>query len=183
MTHFTTIVPAPFGELRIVVDDRGRLCRIDFPGHHGPITATRPSAAKCAHVAAQLRGYFAGERRHFELELAPQGTEFQLAAWRALQRIPFGSTASYAQQAAKLGRPQAVRAIGQANGRNPIPIVVPCHRVIGKDGSLTGFGGGLSTKQWLLEHEQRVLRGRDHAVAGDGDATAAVRPGRSRGRA
>lgn len=105
---------------------------------------------------AQLAAWFRRERTDFELPLAPEGTEFQRAAWKALQRIPFGETRYYAQQADLIGRPSAVRAVGAANGANPIAIVVPCHRVIGKNGSLTGYAGGLERKQWLLAFEQSV---------------------------
>ena len=101
----------------------------------------------------QLREYFAGERLAFDLPLAPRGTPFQLQVWQALARIPYGSTVSYAQLAQAVGNPEAMRAVGAANGRNPLPIVLPCHRVIGADGSLTGFGGGLPTKQFLLQLE------------------------------
>jgi methylated-DNA-[protein]-cysteine S-methyltransferase len=105
----------------------------------------------------QLDEYFAGSRRDFELPLDLQGTEFQVAAWNALAGIPYGRTASYGQQAASIGRPKAVRAIGGANGRNPVAIVLPCHRIVGADGSLTGFGGGIEVKKWLLDHEQSIL--------------------------
>src|SRR5262249_23606971 len=98
-----------------------------------------------------------GERTGFDLELAPAGTEFQRRAWRALQRVPFGRTASYQQQAARLGQPSAARAGGAAKGRNPVPLVGPCPRVIGKGGTLTGLGGALATKRWLLQHEATVL--------------------------
>ena len=101
----------------------------------------------------QLLEYFAGERRRFDLALSPQGTPFQLSVWRALREIPFGATWSYADVARQIAAPKAVRAVGAANGRNPLPIVVPCHRVIGSDGSMTGFGGGLGVKQFLLRHE------------------------------
>lgn len=165
MIHFTALCSSPLGDLQVAVDAEGRLCRIDFAGRHRALPGDERSATRCAHVLRQLREYFAGERREFSLELAPQGTDFQLRAWRALQEIPFGGTASYAEQARRIGSPQAVRAIGAANGRNPIPIVVPCHRVIGKDGSLTGFGGGLDAKRFLLEHEARVLAGAATAAA------------------
>jgi methylated-DNA-[protein]-cysteine S-methyltransferase len=108
-------------------------------------------------TAAQLDEYFAGSRTRFDVPLDLQGTRFQLAAWRSLADIPFGATTSYGRQAAALGIPTASRALGAANGANPVCIVLPCHRVIGADGSLTGFGGGLPTKQWLLDHEARVL--------------------------
>ncbi len=111
-----------------------------------------------AEVSRQLLEYFAGERRDFDLKLDLEGTEFQLSVLRELQQIPYGTTTSYADIAKRIGRPKAVRAVGAANGRNPIPIIVPCHRVIGSHGDLTGFGGGLDTKEALLrleaEHSQ-----------------------------
>jgi len=110
-----------------------------------------------AAAALQLEEYFGGRRRTFTLPLDPVGTEFQKACWRVLAEIPYGETISYGQQAARVGKPKAARAVGAANGRNPLSIVVPCHRVVAADGALTGFGGGLETKRWLLEHEQRVL--------------------------
>jgi methylated-DNA-[protein]-cysteine S-methyltransferase len=110
---------------------------------------TRPKTA----AGEQLAEYLAGRRRDFDLEVRLLGTSFQQEAWRALREIPFGETRSYAQQAEAMNRPGAARAVGHANGRNPVPIVVPCHRVIGHDGNLTGFGGGLSIKRWLLDHE------------------------------
>jgi methylated-DNA-[protein]-cysteine S-methyltransferase len=106
-------------------------------------------------VKAQLTEYFDGQRQQFDLLLAPFGTPFQLKVWRALQRIPFGETRTYGAIARDIGHPKAVRAVGAANGRNPLPIVIPCHRVIGHDGTLTGFGGGLETKRRLLALEQR----------------------------
>jgi methylated-DNA-[protein]-cysteine S-methyltransferase len=105
----------------------------------------------------QLREYFAGERKTFSLALDPEGTDFQRAVWSELQRIPYGETISYKQLAERIGKPKAVRAVGAANGANPIPIIIPCHRVIGNDGSLTGFGGGLPLKKRLLELESRQL--------------------------
>tara|TARA_B110000971_G_scaffold201357_1_gene220154 strand:- start:323 stop:802 length:480 start_codon:yes stop_codon:yes gene_type:complete len=107
----------------------------------------------CEVAATQLDEYFAGQRQTFDLELRPTGTEFQLAVLGALQNIPYGQTCTYSDIAKIIHRPRAVRAVGAANGRNPLPIVIPCHRVIGADGSLTGFGGGLPAKQWLLAHE------------------------------
>ena len=106
---------------------------------------------------AQLAEYFAGTRRTFDLALDPAGTDFQLRAWKALRSIPFGQTISYGEQAAELGEPGAARAVGAANGRNPLSIVVPCHRVVAASGALTGFAGGLDTKAWLLDHERAVL--------------------------
>ncbi len=110
-----------------------------------------------AEVIRQLQAYFRGELKEFDLPLAMEGTEFQLRVWNALRAIPYGETISYAQLAERIGNPKAVRAVGLANGSNPIPIIVPCHRVIGSDGSLTGFGGGLSTKKMLLELENKQL--------------------------
>ena len=112
-------------------------------------------AAPCTTAAVQLAEYFTGTRRSFDLPLAAAGTVFQQLAWAALQQIPYGETRSYQQQATALGRPAAVRAVGTANGRNPISIIVPCHRVIGANGSLTGYGGGLGAKVWLLAHEAK----------------------------
>jgi methylated-DNA-[protein]-cysteine S-methyltransferase len=105
-------------------------------------------------AAAQIKEYFEGKRTQFKLPLAPHGTEFQLAVWRALQDIPYGETRSYKEIAAAIGRPKAVRAVGMANNRNPISIIVPCHRVIGHDGKLVGYGGGLPLKKYLLELER-----------------------------
>ena len=106
-------------------------------------------------TARQLNEYFAGERREFELELAPEGTKFQVEVLEALRGIPYGETRTYRDIAEAVGRPKAVRAVGNANGRNPLPIVIPCHRVIGSDGSLTGFGGGIEAKRYLLDLEQQ----------------------------
>jgi methylated-DNA-[protein]-cysteine S-methyltransferase len=105
----------------------------------------------------QLREYFASDRKTFSLKLIPEGTDFQRAVWSELQNIPYGETISYKELAERIGRPKAVRAVGAANGANPIPIIIPCHRVIGNDGSLTGFGGGLPLKKRLLELESRQL--------------------------
>jgi methylated-DNA-[protein]-cysteine S-methyltransferase len=113
-----------------------------------------PAAHPVLAVAArQLTEYFAGERTDFDVPLEPQGTVFQLAAWQALRTIPYGQTVSYGEQARRLGDVNKSRAVGAANGRNPLSIIVPCHRVVGSDGSLTGFGGGIEAKAWLLAHE------------------------------
>lgn len=105
-------------------------------------------------VKEQLRAYFEGNLTCFDLKLKPQGTDFQLKVWQALLQIPYGETRSYGEIAAMVGNPDASRAVGSANGQNPLPIVIPCHRVIGSDGGLTGFGGGLECKKFLLSHEQ-----------------------------
>jgi methylated-DNA-[protein]-cysteine S-methyltransferase len=112
-----------------------------------------PSVAPLPEAARQLREYFAGERQKFDLPLSMNGTEFQRRVWQQLTSIPFGETWSYGQLAKRLDNPSACRAVGLANGKNPIAIIVPCHRVIGADGSLTGFGGGIERKEWLLTHE------------------------------
>ncbi len=106
-------------------------------------------------TARQLNEYFSGDRQEFELDLAPEGTKFQVEVLEALRGIPYGETRTYRDIAVAVGRPKAVRAVGNANGRNPLPIVIPCHRVIGSDGRLTGFGGGIEAKRYLLELEQR----------------------------
>ena len=113
-----------------------------------------------AQAAAELDEYFAGTRQEFDVPLDPHGSPFQLGAWRGLTTIPFAETVSYGEQARRLGHDGKARAIGAANGSNPLPVIVPCHRVIGSDGSLTGFGGGLETKAWLLHHERRGRRPR-----------------------
>ena len=120
-----------------------------------------PGAPASEEAVRQLREYFAGHRSDFDLPLSPSGTPFQLAVWRALRAIPSGETTSYGAIAEAIGRPTAVRAVGAANGRNPISIIVPCHRVIGANGTLTGYGGGLPRKAWLLNHEtsERSLLG------------------------
>jgi methylated-DNA-[protein]-cysteine S-methyltransferase len=109
-----------------------------------------------ADVRAQLTEYFAGVRHEFDLPLAPHGTDFQRQVWAELRRIPFAETTTYGELAERIGNPRAVRAVGMANGRNPISIIVPCHRVIGSDGTLTGYAGGLAAKEWLLAHEAQA---------------------------
>ncbi len=165
MTTYADQFPTPVGDLFIAVNDEGALLRLLFVGRRGRdmLTAglTGPlewNADRCAHVERQLAEYFGHERRTFDLEIELQGTPFQKQVWGELQRIPFGETISYRQLADRLGRPTATRAVGRANATNPICLVVPCHRVIGADGSLTGFGGGLDVKRSLLQHEG-ALRG------------------------
>jgi methylated-DNA-[protein]-cysteine S-methyltransferase len=172
MLHSTTH-PTPVGELTLVASDQG-LRAILWPtrsaaraGIH-PRPHRNPDHPILVRTAAQLDAYFAGSRTTFDIPLDLQGTRFQLAAWRSLADIPFGATTSYGRQAAALGIPTAARAIGAANGANPVCIVLPCHRVIGANGSLTGFGGGLPTKQWLLDHEARVLSHSPSPVPGEG---------------
>ena len=153
--HFNHI-DSPIGRLFLAADDAG-LRAVEFPENRYPVKRDgdwhEGSHALLDEAARQLGEYFAGTRQTFDLPLAPHGTDFQLGVWQALRTIPFGDTWSYAQLAGKIGQPSAMRAVGAANGRNPIPIIVPCHRVIGADGSLTGFGGGLPTKEFLLRLE------------------------------
>jgi methylated-DNA-[protein]-cysteine S-methyltransferase len=145
-----TIYDSRIGPLTIAVDEAGALESIHFGAAGGSVRDEK----RCANVVRQLGEYFRGERRDFDLLLAPRGTDFQLAVWSELQRIPYGTTISYAELARRIGRPAAVRAVGAANGANPIPIVIPCHRVIGSNGTLTGYGGGIENKHALLELEQ-----------------------------
>jgi len=154
-------IPSPLGPLRLSAVEAG-LTGIWLPGERPrgfPDPAGRPDPAPFAEVRRQLDAYFAGELRAFDLRLAPRGTPFQQEVWRALGTVPFGRTVSYAEIARRIGRPDAVRAVGAANGRNPIPIVIPCHRVIGSDGRLVGYGGGIGVKAALLEHEEQVATG------------------------
>jgi methylated-DNA-[protein]-cysteine S-methyltransferase len=149
-------VASPIGTL-LLVGEGGGLSGVYMERHrHGPEPEVRSSQRDDAALSAareQLEAYFAGQLTIFDLPLAPQGTEFQQRVWTTLRDIPYGETISYAELARRIGKPQAVRAVGAANGRNPISIIVPCHRVIGSDGSLTGFGGGIERKRWLLAHE------------------------------
>ncbi|SDH11613.1 methylated-DNA-[protein]-cysteine S-methyltransferase [Pseudomonas benzenivorans] len=150
---------SPIGRLLLAGDDAGLqqlLMEIDAKpwriGEHWRI-----ADAELDEACRQLDQYFAGRRQRFELRLAPHGTAFQQAVWQALQRIPFGQTSSYSALAEQIARPKAVRAVGAANGANPIAVVIPCHRVIGRDGSLTGYAGGLARKALLLELEGAQL--------------------------
>lgn len=142
---------SPVGLLRLAAREEG-LCRIEFLRDSAP-GKDRPHAL-LGEAARQLDEYFAGQRRTFDLPLCPSGTAFQRQVWQALRAIPYGETRSYAQIAAAVGRPRACRAVGMANHRNPLPIVVPCHRVIGAGGALTGYAGGLEIKKQLLALEQ-----------------------------
>jgi methylated-DNA-[protein]-cysteine S-methyltransferase len=151
------IVDSPIGCLLLQTDGVSLTgLYMDVPGR--PIRGMNdwledPTAGPLPEAVRQLEEYFAGKRRDFDLPLNLDGTEFQQRVWRALTEIPYGETRSYGELAKRIGNPNASRAVGLANGRNPVSIVVPCHRVIGADGSLTGYGGGLPRKQWLLAHE------------------------------
>ena len=161
MTYYRKTMPSPVGELTLVATDAAlvaiRWQDEDDARARVPTPADAPDHRVLRAAETQLAEYFAGRRTVFDLPLAPAGTPFQQAVWRALLAIPFGETRSYLDVARTLSQPTATRAVGAANGRNPLPIVAPCHRVIGANGSLTGFGGGLDNKCWLLAHERRDL--------------------------
>lgn len=143
---------SPIGTLRLV-SNGSQLTGIEFEGQHGEDDSREVRDAALAACAEQLTDYFAARRRTFDLPLAARGTPFQKSVWNALARIPYGELRSYGDIARLIGNPAAVRAVGAANGRNPLPIVVPCHRVIGSNGTLTGFAGGLEVKSFLLRLE------------------------------
>lgn len=143
-------IDSPIGAL-LVAGDGDALTAVHMDGSPGP--GWRRDRTALREATSQLRAYFAGELREFDLPLAPHGTPFQQAVWAALREIPYGHTISYAELAAAVGRPRSARAVGAANGRNPIAVVVPCHRVIGASGALTGYGGGLDRKRLLLDLE------------------------------
>ena len=152
-THLKT----PIGILQIAASDEG-LVAVVFPNetkrNFAKTKGTEAAQKHLAEAVKALEEYFVGKRHDFsDLKLAPSGTDFQKRVWQALYSIPFGETRSYGDIARAIDNPKGVRAVGLANGKNPIPIIVPCHRVIGANGTLTGFGGGLPTKKWLLEHE------------------------------
>ena len=155
MTDCYQWIGSPVGRLLLVAGDDG-LREVWFEkGRTEPVidAAWKRGGACLREPERQLNAYFAGELEHFDLTLRPQGTPFQLRVWQLLQDIPFGETISYGELARRCGNPAASRAVGSANGSNPIPIIIPCHRVIGSNGKLTGFGGGLETKRWLLDFE------------------------------
>ncbi len=148
------LIDTPLGHVRVSFAPDGRLRRLDFVERAivGGDADPRDDQ-KSRELSIQLAEYFAGVRREFEVDLAPEGSEFERRVWSELVRVPYGATVSYAELARRVGRPSAARAVGLANARNPLAIVVPCHRVIGADGSLTGYGGGLWRKRALLELE------------------------------
>lgn len=175
------IIDSPVGALHAAFDEAGRLSELGFrprggvqpsrlraiessglrvvESSRGESTTPQSSSntRRLEDLKTQLAEYFAGSRKQFDLELAPRGTPFQSAVWQELLTIPFGHTISYADLARRIGKENAVRAVGAANGANPIPVIIPCHRVIGSNGALTGYGGGIERKQWLLTLEGRRL--------------------------
>lgn len=158
MTTHYAITDSPIGELLVLGDEakvRGLLMNGDGAFDDRKLDLTQDQEA-FADTIKQLEQYFAGDRDTFELPLEPSGTEFQRAVWNALEQIPYGETRSYGEIAAQVGRPKAARAVGMANNRNPIAVIVPCHRVIGSGGALVGYAGGLERKIWLLDHEREA---------------------------
>jgi methylated-DNA-[protein]-cysteine S-methyltransferase len=158
----STGLKTPIGVLKLAASEDG-LIAVVFPSEtkrsYGEARGSVPARMHLDRAIAALKEYFAGERKDFrDLTLAPSGTAFQLSVWEALLKIPFGTTRSYGDIAREIDNPKGVRAVGLANGRNPIPVIVPCHRVIGTNGTLTGFGGGLPVKKWLLAHEGVTTR-------------------------
>ncbi|MBI3209877.1 MAG: methylated-DNA--[protein]-cysteine S-methyltransferase [Candidatus Solibacter usitatus] len=153
---YYTFAPSPVGDL-LLAGTHGELRLISFPKGHKKIDPHPEwvrDAAPFLEVQRQLNSYFAGTLRDFDLPLAPRGSPFQMQVWKELRRIPYGATISYGELARRIGNPAASRAVGLANGSNPIPVIIPCHRVIGSNGKLTGFGGGLDVKRALLDLEQ-----------------------------
>ena len=153
---WTMTIESPLGLLRLV-EQAGALAGVYLPVQTAPV-ATAAKTPLLLETARQLAQYFAHERRAFELPLAPQGSGFQQIVWQALLAIPFGETRSYGELARAIGRPAASRAVGTANSKNPISIIVPCHRVIAATGELTGYAGGMPAKRWLLDHETNAVR-------------------------
>jgi methylated-DNA-[protein]-cysteine S-methyltransferase len=152
---FKSVYDAPIGKM-IIISNGEAIIGIDHINHDDPITSNPDEL--CNLATKQLDEYFAGARTEFDLPLkAVKGTDFQKAAWQALATIPYGETISYGEQAKRMNSPKAVRAVGGANGKNPFSIVVPCHRVIGANGTLTGYTGGMSRKEWLLDFERSVV--------------------------
>ena len=162
-TFYYATLETPYGPLLVAGHEAG-LTRVSFLAGTHPLTPEprwKHDETALAEALLQLRAYFAGTLRDFSLPLAPRGTEFQRTVWQALQDIPYGRTSTYGELARRIGKPEAARAVGAANGSNPLPVIVPCHRVIGADGSLTGYGEGLPIKQGLLELELRVAGGQE----------------------
>jgi methylated-DNA-[protein]-cysteine S-methyltransferase len=147
---------SPIGTIEVTVNEGGAVVSVAFVD--GPVHGVEEIGLACSRALRQLEEYFQNKRRRFELELDPEGTEFEYRVWSAVQRIPFGATDTYGEIARRLGEPNAARSVGHANARNPIAIIVPCHRVIGSDGDLTGYAGGLDRKKWLLDMESGQTR-------------------------
>lgn len=160
MKYFYTILESPVGEITLIADDKS-LCAIYWPNQEPDATKfpnleKNDSSKVLKSALRQLNDYFIGKRTEFDLPLRPVGTKFQEQVWKALTKIAYGDTVSYGDIASDINNPKAVRAVGAAIGKNPISIIIPCHRVIGSDGKLTGFAGGLSTKEFLLNLENQA---------------------------
>jgi methylated-DNA-[protein]-cysteine S-methyltransferase len=182
MTTHHLIVPSPVDDL-LLLSDGDALTTLQFArrGGHRIDAAWKGPDAVLRDAKRQLDAYFAGKRREFALPLRPEGTEFQQRVWAALRAIPHGVTKSYGQIAREVGNASASRAVGLANGANPIAVIVPCHRVIGADGSMTGFGGGIERKRWLLAHEGWTEGKEGRREGGREQGTSARSPRRIRG--
>ena len=152
-------IETPIGTLHAAFDEEGKLIELGFRPSSRRVDESTGALTprQLDDLSTQLTEYFNGTRKTFHYPLAPRGTPFQLAVWNALLEIPYGATMTYAQLAHRIGKPNAVRAVGAANGANPIPVIIPCHRVIGSNGTLTGYGGGIERKQWLLALEGQRL--------------------------
>lgn len=149
------VITSPLGLLQIEGNESG-ISQILFKDEHSEITPKSVRSKSLTECIRQLEAYFCDDLQEFSLPLNPSGTVFQQKVWQLLSQIPYGETRSYKTQARQLGNLKAIRAVASANGKNPIPIIIPCHRVIGSDGSLTGYAGGLWRKQWLLKHENSI---------------------------
>ena len=157
---FITYIDSPIGNIRLTFNSKYELTAAHFNDEETLLpTANANRIKEIENAIKQFEEYFEGKRTQFDLKLAPEGTEFQKKVWNQLQEIKFGKTVSYQQMANQLGDPKVIRAAASANGKNPISIIIPCHRVIGSDGSLTGYAGGLYRKKWLLAHESPVKQG------------------------
>lgn len=150
------ILDSPIGKLRIKASEDA-LSSITFNDTDASNSPSNKSSGIINKAVKQLEEYFEGKRTIFELPLSPEGTDFQQRVWKALQSIPYGQTTTYSELSSKLGDPRAIRAVGKANGQNPIPIIIPCHRVIGANNNLIGYAGGIERKRWLLQHEGALL--------------------------
>jgi methylated-DNA-[protein]-cysteine S-methyltransferase len=164
MTVFASRIPTPVDDMIAAIDEAGDLVLLEFVDGRRPedlvagLGEVQWSDAPLDGVRRQLAQYYAGKRQSFDMPINPAGTEFQRRVWKEVREIPYGVTASYGEIAAAVGKAGASRAVGRANATNPVCLVTPCHRVIGRDGSLTGFGGGIETKRWLLQHESAQAR-------------------------
>lgn len=155
MTFFESIFPSPLWNLTAIASET-HLVELRFAEWSDDSSLESRDVPILLQVEKELSEYFSGKRKSFSIPLAPEGTDFQKQAWKALEKIPYGETRSYKEEALLAWNPKAIRAIGWANNKNPIVIIVPCHRVIGADGKLVGYGGGIERKKWLLEHEKRA---------------------------